>query len=96
MIQAFVWSPGAGTVFGSAGAAAYGINDQGQIVGYNNSSTSGFLYQGGKTTVLESLPAVKAGGWESVTAERINNHGQIVGRAYAPDGSAHAFLLSPQ
>src|SRR5262245_60542604 len=93
--QAFVWSGGTATVFGSSGAAAYGVNDQGQIVGYNNSSTSGFLYQNGKTTILDNLPAVKAGGWTSVTPERINNSGQIVGRAYAVDGSAHAILLSP-
>jgi len=93
--QAFVWSGGTATVFGNAGAAAYGINDQGQVVGYNSTSTDGFLYQAGKTTVIDNLPAVKAGGWQSVTPERINNLGQIVGRAYAPDGSAHAFLLTP-
>jgi len=93
--QAFVWSGGAATVFGSSGAAAYGVNDQGQVVGYNNNTTTGFLYQNGKTTTLDSLAAVKAGGWTSVTPERINNIGQIVGRAYAADGSAHAFILTP-
>jgi probable HAF family extracellular repeat protein len=93
--QAFVLSGGTASVFGASGSAAYGINDQGQIVGYNNTSTDGFLYQGGKTTVLDNLPAVKAGGFTAVVPERINNAGQIVGRAYAADGTAHAFLLSP-
>ena len=93
--QAFVLSGSTATVFGASGAAAYGINDAGQIVGYNNTATEGFLYQAGKTTVLDNLPAVKAGGFTAVVPERINNNGQIVGRAYAPDGTAHAFLLSP-
>lgn len=93
--KAFVTDGVTATVFGTAGAAAYGINDRGQIVGYNSSTSSGFLYQNGRTTNLGTLPEVKAGGWQSVTPERINNLGQIVGRAYAPTGEAHAILLSP-
>jgi probable HAF family extracellular repeat protein len=71
---------------------AYGINNNGQVVGY--ASTAGdavrhaFLYRNGAMTDLGAL-----GGTES-WAYGINNTGQVVGSATTADGSGHAFLYS--
>src|SRR5262245_48974947 len=84
--RAFLLSGGTATLIGGNGTAAYGINDQGQVVGYNNATSNGFLYSNGKTTNLDTLKEITAGGWDSVTPVRINNMGQIVGRVYTASG----------
>ena len=78
--------------FGGSESKAYGINDNGQVVGYaynTNALWHAFLYSGGNMTDLGTLP----GGWVS-KAHHINNNGQVVGFADTPDYSNHAFRYS--
>ena len=77
---------------GGLTSSAYGINDDGQVVG--DSYTSGgydhaFLYSGGTMHDLGTL-----GGIES-QAYGINNSGQVVGCSMTSGNTAtHAFLYS--
>jgi RHS repeat-associated protein len=68
---------------------AYGINNQGQVVGYwrDTNGSRAFLYSGGAVTDLGSL------GGTNRYALSINNVGQIVGFAGASNGT-RAFLYS--
>jgi probable HAF family extracellular repeat protein len=63
---------------GTAGAAAFGINNQGQIVGLvpslDGSTFSAALWQNGAITNLHTLP-----GDFAAIASGINNQGQVVG-----------------
>lgn len=66
---------------GGTTSFAYGINNQGQIVGesYTNSSglsDLGFVYDSGLMTSLGSL-----GSFPAIQALALNDHGQIVGVA---------------
>jgi probable HAF family extracellular repeat protein len=65
---------------------AYGINDDGQIVGYYSTSSGqqhGFVYSHGHYTTLND-PSATYG----TEAYGINDHGQIVGE-YADSSGAH-------
>lgn len=77
---------------GGALSSAFGINDNGQVVGAA-SLVSGyshpFLYSGGTMSDLGTLD----GGTNGV-AFSINNSGQVVGSAYTADGDNRAFLYS--
>jgi probable HAF family extracellular repeat protein len=77
-----------GAAFAGNGSIAYGINNHGDIVGtvQFDSYSSGFLYSNGSVTTLATL----GGGSSGVGG--INDLGQIVGSAAAPDGWTHAFL----
>jgi probable HAF family extracellular repeat protein len=70
----------------------YGVNNQGQVVGYTQNTTSGglhaFLYSGGATKDLGTF-----GGNDSF-GNGINNSGQVVGSADTASGAGHAFLYS--
>jgi probable HAF family extracellular repeat protein len=71
------------------------INNRGQVIGYSSASGTftAFLYQNGVRIELSTLlPA--GSGWTSVSAEDINDRGQIVGSGIH-NGDTHAFLLSP-
>lgn len=81
-----------GSLSGSNGSAALGINNSGQVVGYSSTSNGyshAFLYNGGNMSDLGTL----GGGSESYS-EGINDSGQVVGYAFTSDGLAHAFLYS--
>ena len=70
-------------------AAAYGINGNGEIIGYGNDGAmyKGFLYSGG--TYTELLPP----GWTQASANGINDLGEVVG--YGNDGATYkGFLYS--
>ena len=72
-----------GTFPGGGSSWAKGINDNGQIVVYAETSkreTHAFFYSDGKSQDLGTLPDGK----ESF-AKRINDGGQIVGFATTPD-----------
>lgn len=76
-----------------AASVARDINDNGQIVGYSQSSIvygdiHAFLYSNGTMTDLGTL-----GGQDSY-AYGINNSGQIVGNSATTNYSTHAFLYS--
>jgi probable HAF family extracellular repeat protein len=82
---------------GGSGSAAYGINDQGQVVGESGTSSGSlrpFLWQEGVMTDLNSLVS-NGSGWTLLNATAINNGGQIVGNGTNPAGLLHGYLLTP-
>jgi probable HAF family extracellular repeat protein len=97
------YSGGKMTALGTLGGTsswAYGINNNGQIVGSSHTATGSafsglhhaFLYSGGKMTDLGTLPG---GSTYRYLATGINNNGKIVGYSYT-DTSAQqrGFLYS--
>ena len=79
------------TDLGALGAsAAYGINNNGQVVG-NLSSGDAFIYSGGTMTNLGTLLGVFG-----TAANAINNSGEVVGyfNPSWPYSGQHAFLYS--
>ena len=77
---------------GGAYADGYGINLNGQVVGYSrntNNEGHAFLYDHGSMTDLGTFGGVRS------YAEAINPSGQIAGGAYPASGIGyHAFLYS--
>src|SRR3954469_17332031 len=68
---------------------AYGINEQGQVVGFSTTASEeyhAFLWKSGSMTDLGTL-----GGTFS-RAFAINNRGQVVGESETTSGEKHAFL----
>ncbi|HLJ97577.1 MAG TPA: hypothetical protein VKU02_30735, partial [Gemmataceae bacterium] len=99
--HAFLYSGGVmndlGTL-GGWGSYAYGINNQGQVVGTAQTAAGSwhaFLYSGGVMTDLNSqLPANS--GWTALTrANSINDAGQIIGSGINSAGFTHGFVLNP-
>jgi len=90
-----------GTLGGQVAQAA-GINNNGDIVGESNLNFSDnftnlvpFIYTNGAMTPLANFNISGASGYTLETANAINDAGQIVGQAVAPDGFPHAYLLTP-
>ena len=77
--------------FGITGTLAYGINDNGDIVGHYNAdgSVHGFLYSGGSYTTLDD-----PFGTNGTLACGINDKGQIVGFYVGASGASHGLLYS--
>ena len=76
---------------GATTAAAYSINDSGQVVGQTDLGTA--LWSKGEIILLSELPEVQAAGWTYIQAYAINNAGQITG--WGEIGvDAYPFLLS--
>jgi YVTN family beta-propeller protein/probable HAF family extracellular repeat protein len=89
-----------GTLPGSNAASAYSINSTGQIVGfsaYNNGAAGfhAFVFENGFMKDLNNLVNGLPSGWSLQSASAINDYGQICGKGTTPDGSTHAFALSP-
>jgi probable HAF family extracellular repeat protein len=81
-----------GTLPGGTQSSAYGINDNGEIVGSADTSSGpehAFLYSGGSMQDLGTL-----GGTTSSIAAGVNNSGQAVGESGSISGTGHAFLYS--
>ena len=83
-----------GTFPGGTSSVAYGINDNGQVVGGANTGGSAnaehaFLYSGGSMQDLGTLP-----GGKGSEAHAVNNIGQVVGYADTSSGLEDAFLYS--
>jgi len=82
---------------------AFAINDSGQVVGFCGSEFPEFFGSGhawlwDKTNgmmKLEDLLADKSGWKRLISAEDINNKGQIVGVGETANGKIHAFLMTP-
>jgi probable HAF family extracellular repeat protein len=77
------------------GSAAWGLNNQDEVVGYSEASDSNsntvdhaFLYKHGKMIDLGTL------GGTSSAGIAINNHGEITGDANTTSGAVHAFLYN--
>ncbi|MBE7487176.1 hypothetical protein HS121_02830 [bacterium] len=73
-------------------STAYDINNDGLIVG--ESGKKAVLWKNGQMKDLNSLIPANSG-WGLLSANAINNNGQIVGKGTF-NGQAHAFLLKPR
>jgi probable HAF family extracellular repeat protein len=74
------------------GSWAKGINNSGQVVGWND--TGLYLYSGGKLKYLNPL-IDSSSGWTFQNVQAINDLGQIVGWGTNPAGQSDAYLLTP-
>jgi phospholipase C len=80
-----------GTLPGGTGSTAVAINNNGQVVGYadtSNAITHAFLYSGGKMIDLGTL------GGSFSSASGINDNGQVVGTSTTTRYASHVFLSS--
>ena len=92
-----------GTLPGSDGGAAYGVNAAGQIVGNstfgNGADSHAFVYTAatGMQDLNDLIPANSAVTDIGVTGtgNQINDFGQIVGLGLAANNEGHAVLLNP-
>jgi probable HAF family extracellular repeat protein len=96
-----------GTLGGSV-SGGFAVNAAGQVAGYSDKLKSqagerltagdaaphAFLYSGGQMLDLNSLIA-PGSGFTLSGANGISDNGYITGGGLAPDGSGHAFLLTP-
>jgi probable HAF family extracellular repeat protein len=92
--RAYLWNFSGGLTdlddLGGGKSFAYGINNQGQVVGesyINTTNKRAFLWQGG---VMQDLGALN--GDVNSSAKSINNQGQVVGYSEAAGGTQVAFL----
>jgi probable HAF family extracellular repeat protein len=79
------------TVGSDPDGVAYGINDQGQAVGYSGSciaATHAVMWKNNTAFVLQDL-----GGTRSNIAFAINKHGQIVGKVRSADDTTYVAAL---
>ncbi|HTD44597.1 MAG TPA: hypothetical protein VK687_10465 [Bryobacteraceae bacterium] len=94
--QAAVWSNGTVTPLAPLVSAALGINNSGQAVGYAPAGTApqhAFLYTNGVRVDLNTLIPANSG-WTLLSANAINDLGQIAGNGQI-NGQVHAFRLDP-
>lgn len=83
-----------GTLDAGKESRAYGINNNGKVVGWSNTKADGsdhvaFVYDM-ETDTMEALSGPMLGGARSFAFD-INDKGQIAGTATTANGSAHAF-----
>jgi probable HAF family extracellular repeat protein len=88
-----LWTKGTAQALPTIGSdpdgVAFGINNQGQVVGYSGTCTAAnyaVVWENGTATALPDL------GDPGAIAFAINSHGQIVGQAVNSDGTALAAL----
>ncbi len=78
-----------------ASSQALGINQAGTIVGVSGASGAFITDQNHNLLSLTSLLDPAFSGWTILSADDINNAGQIVALGQFQDGLQHAVLLSP-
>ena len=88
--SAFLYSDGVMQNIGSG--VAYGINEQGMIVGATGAQNA-FLYVSGILHDLNDLIDPDSG-WNLLVAHGINNRGQIAGIGINSIGEEHGFMLT--
>ncbi len=105
-MHAFLWDSSTGMrdlgTLGGNISKAFAINDTGQVVGLSYTrdndydSIRAFLWDNvnGMVDLNNLLPADS--GWRDLTAQAINNRGQIAGYGRMPAGFLHAFLMTPK
>jgi probable HAF family extracellular repeat protein len=93
--SAVLWEKGKAlalpTVVGDLDGVAFGINDQGQAVGYSGSciaATHAVIWKNNAAFVLQDL-----GGTHSNVAYVINKRGQIAGKVRSADGTTYVAAL---
>ncbi len=93
--SAVLWEKGKAlalpTVGGDLDGVAFGINDQGQAVGYSGSciaATHAVMWKNNTAFLLQDL-----GGTRSNVAYVINNRGQIAGKVRSADGTTYVAAL---
>jgi probable HAF family extracellular repeat protein len=97
--DAFVYHEGTLTALldlGGTGACARAINNAGQAVGWSDipdGSHRAVLWSNGLVVDLNAFVPMGAG-WELISAQQINDAGQIVGTGWH-DGALRGFLLTP-
>ena len=94
--HAFLYSGNQMVSINPAFSSAYGISQDGHVVGSGYQSTSfvpgtAFVYYQGILTDLNSLLPSNSG-WDLIAAYGVNDAGQIVGQGYF-NGQYHAFLM---
>jgi len=103
--RAILWSQSSGvtdigTLTGGSNdfSQAYGLSDNGQVVGWSTKNGSGsyaFVYS--KASGMLDLNTLENGNWILGLAYGINSSGQIIAWGSAPGGTiAHSLLLTPQ
>jgi hypothetical protein len=77
---------------GGTSAVAFGINDEGMIVGQyvTSTGTPGFVRVNADTYITINAPS----GPNIVNAQSINNHGLVVGFYVGTDGQDHGFMAN--
>jgi probable HAF family extracellular repeat protein len=88
-----------GTLPGDFSSVAFGINDEGQVVGQScdiNFNCRAFLWQNGVMTDLNSLiPTALRLSLVLIDGSDINSGGEIAGTVSYPTGVVHGFLAIP-
>ncbi len=100
--DAFLWNgtngmTDLGALVSGGQSHAYGINDAGEVVGWDVMSSGpyhAFLWSGGVMTDLNALLSPSSSGWVLEEANGINDHGQIAGFGTI-NGQIHGFLATP-
>ena len=100
--RAFILQNGVMTNLGSlAAGSSYGqaVNNQGQVIGTFSDGQYGYPYLWTSSTGMLALNSlmepVTGAGWSLLSADDINNNGQIVGYGFHGSGGVRAFLLTP-
>ncbi|MGP8180005.1 MAG: hypothetical protein ACLP1E_04340 [Acidimicrobiales bacterium] len=100
MYRAALWDKGVSTDLGTLPndicSTAWGINDEGVIVGaagFCHGAVDAFIYENGKMVNLNSLVAFSP--LHLTDALTINDAGDIVGEGVLPNGDMRNFLLIP-
>jgi probable HAF family extracellular repeat protein len=103
--RAFLFSGGVmqnlealGGSFGGNYSTASAVNNLGHVVGYALNSVGdarAFLYDGSKMLHLDSFLGPTAVCTNLISADGINDDGQITGAGYDASGAYHAFLFTP-
>ena len=78
---------------GAPASAAYGINDEGQIVGAYGPDLNPDIGDAGFSLTRNSFKIVRFPGATKTQCFRINNSGEIVGTFEYADGNEHAYML---
>ncbi|WP_028102142.1 PEP-CTERM domain protein [Pseudoduganella violaceinigra] len=91
-IHGAIWKGGQPEVYGPG--YAYGINNAGLAVGFSYDAQHAMLFYGGQTYDLNDLwDSTGWEGWSLISAEDVNNAGDIVVVAGRPGGGGEQMLL---